>query len=57
MQRQVQDLIKYQDMELFAKIFNGINPVNTFAKCSAAGVWRSPEVLWEAFHDIIKYTK
>ena len=36
------DPIKHQDTELFAKIFNGIRPVNTFAKFSASGVW--PEV-------------
>ena len=38
MQRQTQDPIKHQDTELFAKIFNGINQENTFAKFSASGV-------------------
>ena len=38
MQRQTQDPIKHQDIELFAKTFDGINPVNTFAKFSASGV-------------------
>ena len=27
-----------QDTEFFVKIFNGINPLNTFAKFSASGV-------------------
>ena len=40
-----------------AKIFNRINPVNTLAKFSAPGVWQNPEVFWETFNDIIKYTK
>ena len=35
-----------------AKTFNRINPVNTFAP----GVWQNPEVFWETFNDIIKYT-
>ena len=36
MQRQIQDPIKHQDTELFAKILNGINAVNTSAKFSAS---------------------
>ena len=52
MQRQIQHPIKHQDMELFAKIFNGSNPVNAFAKFSASRVWQSLEVLWETFNDI-----
>ena len=40
-----------------AKIFNRINPVNTLTKFSAPGVWQNPEVFWETFNDIIKYTK
>ena len=35
MQRQIQHPIKHKDMELFAKIFNGSNLVNTFAKFSS----------------------
>lgn len=35
MQRQIQDPIKPQETELFVKIFNEINPVNTFPKFSA----------------------
>lgn len=42
MQRDIQDPIKHQDTELFAKIFNGINPVNTFAKFSASGYLTEP---------------
>ena len=38
MQRQIQDPIKHQDTDLFAKILSGINPVNTFAKYSASGL-------------------
>ena len=38
MYRQIQDLIKHQDTELFDKIFNDFNPVNTFSKISASGV-------------------
>ena len=34
MQRQIQDPIKHQHMEILAKILNGINPVNTSAKHS-----------------------
>ena len=41
----VQDRIKHQDTESFAKTFNGINPVNPFAKFSASGVLQNPEVL------------
>ena len=38
MQRQIQDLL-----ELFAKIFKGNNPVNTFAKFSPSGVLKFSE--------------
>ena len=38
MQKQIQDPMKHQDTELFAKIFSGINPVNAFVKFSASGV-------------------
>ena len=38
MQRQIQDPIKHQDTGHFVKIFNGNNPVNTFAKFPASGV-------------------
>ena len=38
MQRQIQDPIRHQDMELFAKILNGNNPANAFAKFPASRV-------------------
>ena len=50
MQRQIQDPIKHQDTELFAKTFNGFNQLNTFTKVPVSGVWQSPEGLWETFN-------
>ena len=32
MQTQISDPIKYQETELFTKIFNDFNPLNTFTK-------------------------
>ena len=47
-----QDSIKHQDTELFDKVFNGFNPLNTFEKFSASGVWQSSEFLCEIFNII-----
>lgn len=45
MQRDIRYPIRHQDMDLSAKKFNGINPVNTLKKLSALGVWQRPEIL------------
>ena len=39
--------ITHHDRELFARIFNDVNSVNTFEKFWASGVWQRREVLLE----------